>query len=118
MDKGKARAIEAEEVVPDQLVPQDTPPRPSSALPISSTQYSIFPRVIGMTSRKLQVTTELVLFQPQVCRALSLAGMTCEQFQEVMFEAQDLDQAEMERPWQEREFEPRDGRWKAYRYHE
>lgn len=120
LDKGKARAIEAEDDIlsqKDQLDPQETPPRPSSALPISNTQYSLFPRVIGMVSHKLHVTTELALFQPEVCRALALAGMTCEQFQDVMFEAQDLDQEEMSKPWQEREFEPEDGQWNAYRYH-
>jgi hypothetical protein len=121
LDKGKARAIEAEDDIlsqKDQLDPQETPPRPSSALPISNTQYSLFPRVIGMVSHKLQVTTELALFQPEVCRALALAGMTCEQFQDVMFKAQDLDQEEMSKPWQEREFEPEDGKWRAYRYHQ
>lgn len=71
-----------------------------------------------MVSRKLEVTTELALFQPQVCRALTLAGMTCEQFQDVMFEAQDLDQTELDKPWQEREFEHGEGTWRAYRYYE
>jgi len=124
MDKGKGRALDDDDVDNDMhrtvggLAPEDTPPRPSSALPISDTQYSVFPRIIGMVSKKLQVTTELALFQPEVERALTFAGITCEQFQEVMFKAQELDQDEMNKRWEEREFMCLDGRWQASRYFE
>jgi hypothetical protein len=103
------------------LEPEGTvniPPRPSSALPVSSTQYSVFPRVLGMVSKKLQTTTELVMLHRDVDRALQLAGISCQHFQEIMFQAQEFDEEEKQKSLEECEFEPEEGMWRPYRYYE
>ncbi len=85
----------------------------------SNTQWSIFHRVLGLCSQRLQLPIDYVLVHPVLPEALAEADCQIEEYKLFMLDALQLDKEEQRIPIKRRLFHvegDRRGRWKACHY--